>query len=224
MIKIEGKIISRSNFDKLLQGLRDIRGYIAVVGIPEERSSRSDEEVNNAELLYIHTNGSPIRRIPARPVIEPAIEERGTKEKILEELKAAGKDALLSKMVEARKHLMIAGQIGENAAKAWFTDPRNGWPPNSPATIKQKLEKLSGKRKEKALSAFASGFSSYTWQGREFYLDTPLIDTGVMRKSITHQVLTSEEVNNFNPVDRLIRETVQREKGFAIDLVESKSK
>ena len=37
-----------------------------LVGIPQETSPREGEDVTNAELLFIHTNGSPIRNIRPR--------------------------------------------------------------------------------------------------------------------------------------------------------------
>ena len=51
-----------------------------------------------------------------------------------------------------------AGTQGENAVKGWFTNPKNSWAENAESTIKQK------------------GSSK------------PLIDTGQLRKSITHVV------------------------------------
>ena len=56
------------------------------------------------------------------------------------------------------EHLDRAGTIAESASKRWFTDPRNGWEPNASSTIRAK--------------------------GSE----TPGIDTGQMRRAITHIV------------------------------------
>lgn len=65
------------------------RSYV-VVGIPAEEAEREDKEEkkqpasdddkkrrqpNNAELAYIHENGSPARRIPPRPFMKPGINE-----------------------------------------------------------------------------------------------------------------------------------------------------
>ena len=116
-------------------------------------------DVTNAQLLFIHTNGSPIRHIPKRPVIEPAIQAH--KEEITEELRAAciaSLDLIALKPAEATRHLERAGTLGMNAARGWFLDPRNGWSPNAPATI---LRKKS---------------------------ERPLIDTGQLRRSITYLV------------------------------------
>ena len=116
----------------------------------------ADSKINNAQLMYIHTNGSPARGIPARPVIEPAL--AANKELIGEALNAAADALLAGNAEEAEKAFKSAGQLGANAAKRWFRDPRNGWVENSPSTIKVKGS------------------------------DKPLIDTGELRRSITYVV------------------------------------
>ena len=92
--------------------------------------------VSNAQLLYIHTNGSPARHIPARPVLEPAIVAPGNREAIAYELSQAVTANLNGQ--SPLRSLKRAGIAGSNAAKSWFTDSRNGWAPNAPSTIKAK--------------------------------------------------------------------------------------
>ena len=104
--------------------------------------------------LYLHSHGSMAFQIPPRPVIEPAIE--ANKEPICLELKKAAISTLDHKKPDAITHLKLAGMTGQNAARAWFTDPRNHWAPNAPSTIARKGS------------------------------DKPLIDTGDFRKSITY--------------------------------------
>ena len=109
-------------------------------------------DVTNAELLFIHTKGSPINHIPARPVLQPAIE--ANKDSINHEINASIKASLAGDKALAQKKMMRAALAGQNAARRWFTDPRNGWAPNTPGTIKAKGS------------------------------DQPLIDTGALRASI----------------------------------------
>lgn len=116
----------------------------------------SGEGLNNAELLFIHTKGSPKRKIPARPVVEPAIEADGNRQAISSELKAYGQAQLAGDQAEARRRIKRAGMAGQNAARSWFTDGRNNWAPNAPSTIARKGS------------------------------DKPLIDTGALRAAITH--------------------------------------
>lgn len=143
-----------------LKNMQKIKQVDVLVGIPQAKSSRpSDgEKINNAELLFIHTHGSPLRGIPARPVLEPALEEKTTRLTIIQYLKRAIEYYLNDDLVKMKKELERAGMIGQNAARGWFVNPNNGWAPNKPATIKAKGS------------------------------DRPLIDTGEMRKAITYVV------------------------------------
>ena len=138
--------------------LRDLSRMDALVGIPARTTLRRKDPINNASLLFIHTNGSPARGIPARPVIEPAIAANGNKQQIAAELKDAAKAALQGDVNTAYTALDRAGLAGENASKQWFTDPRNNWAPNAPSTIRRKGS------------------------------NRPLIDTGALRRAITHVV------------------------------------
>lgn len=172
----------------LLDVIKKIQNWEVLVGITQETSTRPGEPINNAELLYVHSHGSPARGIPARPVIEPAIEADGNRKRITDSMAEACKARLNGKTEVASQNLYDAGQYGEDAARNWFTDPRNGWPPNAPSTILRKLDKLKGKQHQAAMDAFESGASTYTFRGAEYELNTPLVDTGELRKSLTHVV------------------------------------
>lgn len=108
--------------------------------------------------MYLQANGSPLWRSPPRPIIEPAIEEKSTKEAIAEQFRKAAKKALEGKKQEAEKDLEKAGLIGQNSARNWFVETKNNWAPNADSTIENKGS------------------------------DKPLIDTGELRKSITYVI------------------------------------
>jgi hypothetical protein len=114
--------------------------------------------INNAQLVYIHTNGSPLKKIPPRPIIEPAIKEPQNLDLITSELSLAADASLQGKNEEVTKYLNRAGLLAQGIVRGWFTDPRNHWAPNSPETIRRK--------------------------GSE----RPLIDTAELRKSITYVI------------------------------------
>lgn len=177
-------------FESITKKLSELTRKRVLVGVPAERSARPEvgEKINNAELLYIQSHGvrkksmrdemqqhidagmkysaahslyiqshgSPLWQIPPRPVLEPAIED--SKGPIAKQLKQSYKAALDGNKQEVENSLHKAGMVAENAAKAWFENPANKWPPNSPKTIKKKGS------------------------------DSPLIDTGEMRKAITHVI------------------------------------
>jgi hypothetical protein len=110
---------------------------------PGKRSSKlrkaAKQDVNNAELLFIFTNGSPLRKQPPRPVLQPAVQADGNKQAISHELAEAQKAALLGLgEAEVLKRLSRAGLAAQNAARRWFTDARNGWEPNAESTIRRK--------------------------------------------------------------------------------------
>ena len=62
-----------NNMSKILESMQFIRDHDVYVGIQQKDTSREDDDDTNAELLFIHTNGSPENNIPPRPVIDPAI-------------------------------------------------------------------------------------------------------------------------------------------------------
>lgn len=202
-IEGEFKVFTKDHggeLDKLLQALTRMQVY---VGIPEETAPRlsegeaSGDEMSNAQLMYLHTNGSPLLHIPARPVIEPAIQADNEGEgRIAKELKQAALATLDGKPQEALNRLGRAGMAGQNAARAWFTDPRNGWPPNSPITATLKLEKLRGKARKEMKERLAAGEDVTS-------LVRPLIDTGQLRKSIIYIIKGEHGELGYNRRDQL---------------------
>ena len=123
-------------FRNLKDNLAKMASHEVLVGMPQAKASRRGQQVNNAELMFIHTNGSPLRGIPARPVIEPAIED--AKGKINRELKEAVLAAGNGDNAKAMVYLKRTGMVAQNACRGWFTNPKNKWAPNSPFTIKRK--------------------------------------------------------------------------------------
>lgn len=128
------------------------------VGIPEDKNTRKEPAANNATLLYLFTHGSALQGTPARPVIEPAIEEKANKALIQKELADGARGVLAGNSAAATAALNKAGMLASNAAKRWFVDGRNGWAPNAESTVRGKGS------------------------------DRPGIDTGQMRRAITYTV------------------------------------
>jgi hypothetical protein len=159
---------SGPGMDGIMRGIDALNGADALVGIPEGNAPRKKGDINNAELLFLFTNGSPLRGTPGRVVIEAAIEAEPTKDLIAKEMAAAATAALDGDEKGMMDHLDRAGTIAESASKRWFTDPRNGWEPNAPSTIRAK--------------------------GSE----TPGISTGQMRRAITHIVEAGGAVHTGN--------------------------
>lgn len=157
-MKASASVTRKSGAGIFAARLEKLKSAAVYVGIPQDKNLRTVGEVTNAQLLFIHTHGSALQHIPARPVIQPAIAKAENKERITAELKQAAHTTLEGDEQAAHEHLAKAGTLGANAAKRYFTDPDNGWAPNAPATIAEKGS------------------------------DKPLIDTGELRRDITYVV------------------------------------
>jgi hypothetical protein len=185
---VTGSVSSKDNTAAFKDLMKIIRKTKVLVGITEETSTREHSgSINNAELLFIHSNGvrAPSMRTDMQPDLDagkkyskayalyiqshgsplwqspprPVLEPsiEANKEKISAKLKTAYK-AVLSGGSDYRDKYEAAGLFAQNKARDWFVDSRNGWAPNAPRTIERKGS------------------------------DRPLIDTGEMRKSITYIV------------------------------------
>jgi hypothetical protein len=124
----------------LAKALERIKRSDVLVGIPANKASRSGKgkgsAINSAELAFIHSKGSPLQGIPARPFLEPSIE--ANKQIITPHLEAAARAVMDQDPERAERELKLAGTVAANSAKKWFTDPRNNWAPNAPSTIRRK--------------------------------------------------------------------------------------
>ena len=160
------------NFVSLKRAIEFINNHAVYVGIADDGNDREEEEnkeVTNAELLYIHSNGSPARNIPARPVIEPAI--KNDADRLHKMMKKAAQYAFDGEEEKGVEQLKKTGMRGQNVSRDWFYNDENGWPPDSPATIQAKINKHKN----------VKGYEPRT-----------LIDTSQMKNSITYFVKTKE--------------------------------
>lgn len=106
------------------------------IGIPQaESSTRQDSSITQAELLYIHENGSPVRGIPARPVLKPSMEY--SKDLITEQVEKVIKCATDGDIERMKTEVERLGSLASSKAKSYFTEG-NDWTPNKPSTIKKK--------------------------------------------------------------------------------------
>lgn len=155
----------------VIKGFLFVRTHEVLVGIPQEQNA-AHGKVTNAELLFIHSKGSPINNIPARPTIEPALAEHETAEAIQEQLINCIRSALFGNVEAAERSMHAAGMIGASAAQKKFGS--GDLAPNAPITIH-------------------GGWMRNKVSGKLFYVpgkksEAPLIDTGSLRSAITHVV------------------------------------
>ena len=113
--------------------------YIHTHGVrPREVRQAMQPDIDNgikysvAHQMYIQAHGSFVHLVPARPIIEPAIEN--SKAGIAKQLGAAASAAMNGEDTE--KPLMDAGLYAQSKVKSFFL--HNDWAPNAPKTIKRK--------------------------------------------------------------------------------------
>jgi hypothetical protein len=164
---------------KLLEDIKRIAEVGIYVGIPEEKNIREDGKMNNATLLYIHTNGSEKRNLPPRPLIEPALEAND--DKIAADLAEVSRLLLDGNYNAAKKMMHTTGKDALNMITDFYDDPsQNQWPRNQDATVRAKVKKKykSKKKRKEAMEEYRAGGE----------VDQVLVDTGALRKSITYVV------------------------------------
>ena len=97
------------------------------VGLTSSASARS------RFLLGIHTRGSPIMRIPPRPVVEPALSQADLRAEMGEQLLVSCEAAMEGDLPETKKCLEEAGQRGADGIREYIDSQIP--PPNSPVTL-----------------------------------------------------------------------------------------
>ena len=115
--------------------------YLLEVGVPSDKKERDDEGVTNAELMFFHENGAPLRNIPKRPVLAISIdyiERMGVLNKNLG--KAIDIYFKSNKIEDFEKQLNILASKTENVAREIIYQNQGVLKPNAPSTIRKKGE------------------------------------------------------------------------------------
>lgn len=160
-------ITSKGNGMKAVDDLiKSLKEQTVFVGVPEAETTRKEDGPTNSQLAYLHTNGvrsasmrnemndsglpyskafqayiadkgSPLWKIPPRPILEPALEHEPNRKLIQEQMGNVVKAFAQSKE-EGQAELEKLGMLGQQIARDWFDNPANGWPSNAESTIKKK--------------------------------------------------------------------------------------
>jgi hypothetical protein len=126
--------ISKDNLTKVLKQISNLAKQSVLVGIPDDSPERHDGEISNAQLAYVQNYGSPAAGIPARPFMEPGIED--AKERISAQLKKGSRALMDGDLHTANQAMNAAGLIAVNSIKNKITD--GDFEPLKPATVKRK--------------------------------------------------------------------------------------
>lgn len=154
--------------------LDELPRYEIVLGVPSEETERKENDVislgiTNAELMFIHENGSPIRGIPRRPVLAKTlqhIQDEGWLDDALDDAIEAYFDSNFV-VSEFEKQLNSLCIDIENYVRENLRQNNFGLKPNSPSTIARKGSNV------------------------------PLIDTGQLANSIRCYLVKKNESNGY---------------------------
>ena len=113
-----------ANREKCLEYLRKHR---VDVGLTSSASGRS------RFLLGIHTRGSPVMRIPPRPVVQPALAQESLKSEMAEKMLGSCEAAMDGDLAGTRQGLEEAGQRGADGIREYIDAGIP--PPNAPVTL-----------------------------------------------------------------------------------------
>ena len=176
-IGVESKVLS--NLTKLNKFVKDLseecRDYSVRIGIFATDSNRKKGEVTNPELGVIHEFGSPSRHIPKRSFLRMPLDVKS--DEILKEVKSGDNWKNLSH----GKPLPVLKDLGHACEAiiqlAFETRGFGTWPPDMVSTVDRKTSRLSPAQRKKA-----GGYSN-----------SPLIDTGQLRRSVTSTVVKNDD-------------------------------
>ena len=107
--------ITHDRVDEVFRAVARLDSHAVYIGFPGETQSRSEGGINNPTLAYIHEHGAPGANIPARPFLEPGVEN--ARDDILRAFEAAVRRALGGDRTALTNMLDLAGVIGVRAVQ-----------------------------------------------------------------------------------------------------------
>ena len=113
--------------EKRLAALRYLAEHRVDIGLPENASER------NRMILAIQEHGSPVMRIPPRPVVGPGLQRAETRTEMAEAMGEALAAAHEGNTDGARAGLEKCGQAGADGIRAYIDSGIQ--PGNSPVTV-----------------------------------------------------------------------------------------
>ena len=142
-----------------------LRKHKVDVGLTSSASGRS------IFLLGIHTRGSPIMRIPPRPVVEPALAQESLRAEMGELMLSSCEAALAGDLAGTQAGLEDAGQRGADGIREYIDAGIS--PPNSPVTLSggwiynrvaKKGVLVEGKAGDKPMLDAGALYNDFDWE------------------------------------------------------------
>ena len=157
---------NQDSLEKMTKALEQLRRTSVEVGLPEGASSRSKW------LLALHQRGSPVMRIPPRPVIGPALGQATVQEAVATGLVAACEAAYDGDSAGIQSGFEAAGEAGVQGIRDYIDAGIK--PGNSPVTISGGW--VYNRVAKKGVSVGGKGF------------DKPMYETGELYESFDYEV------------------------------------
>ncbi len=149
---------------KRLKAVRKLKDTTVKVGLPPSAGSRLHF------ILGVQQHGSPLMRIPPRPVIRPALAQEDVRQAMAEAMKNAVSAAWEGE--DPRPALEAAGQAGADGIRAYIDAGIP--PPNSPVTVSGGW--IWNRKAQKGVHVPGKGF------------DKPLYDTGELYHAFSYEI------------------------------------
>jgi hypothetical protein len=165
-VKLQSKTrVTEDRVDEILRAVAELTGREVMIGVPSTSADRENDPLNsplnNAEIGYIQEYGSPVANIPARPHLVPGVQS--VQAQVVTELRRAGGSAIDGNENAVQRAFTKIGLMCQNAVRGMIY---NGLAPLSAATLRRRKTRLIAPR-----------------QG-----ETPLVDLGIYRRSLTFVV------------------------------------
>lgn len=188
--------VKRNDLDAVVRALRELARKEVLVGIPASTADREEGDsspLNNAELGYIHENGSPSQNIPARPFLIPGVEKQ--KESISSHMEKAMRAALKGDSTKLANELNAVGLVASTGAR--YEIQHGDFEPLQPATIRNRRKNRKTKSMRESEKKYFKGLTKVSgdvdvpidYRGlQEESGIQPLINTGQLRDAITYVI------------------------------------
>ena len=150
--------------EQRIRALQKLKTMKVKVGLPASAGDRL------RFILAVQEHGSPMMRIPSRPVIRPALAKPETRSAMAEAMKEAARAAWEGE--DPRAALEAAGQAGADGIRAYIDSGIP--PPNSPVTVN-------------------GGWIRNRAAGKSVYIpgkgkNKPLYDTGALYEAFDYEI------------------------------------
>jgi hypothetical protein len=117
---------------EMIAAIKALEDRNVLVGVPEEKTDRSDGAATNALLTYLNDKGSPARGIPAMNFMEGGIEDTG--DRLEKGLALGANQAIGGDKAAVERTLTQVGLIAVSGIRNRIDS--GSYPPLKPATIR----------------------------------------------------------------------------------------